>query len=85
MNRIWSGPYFAFCVDNISLGSSILIHIASFSVILSGVFTFKVVWHLDFFFFFFCFLGPRLLHVEVPGLGVESELHLLTYATTTTM
>ena len=29
-----------------------------------------------FFFFFFCFLGPHLWHVEVPRLGVESELQL---------
>ena len=27
-----------------------------------------------FFFFFFVFLGPHLGHVEVPRLGVESEL-----------
>ena len=29
---------------------------------------------LSFFLFFFFFLGPHLWHVEVPGLGVESEL-----------
>ena len=28
------------------------------------------------FFFFFLFLGPHLRHVEVPRLGVESELQL---------
>ena len=32
-------------------------------------------------FFFFCFLGPHLQHVEVPGLGVKSELQLQAYAT----
>ena len=26
------------------------------------------------FLFFFCFLGPHLLHMEVPRLGVELEL-----------
>ena len=37
-------------------------------------------------FFLFCppvFLGPHLQHVEVPRLGVESELHLPAYATDT--
>ena len=29
-----------------------------------------------FFFFFFCFLGPYPQHVEVPRLGVESDLQL---------
>ena len=30
-----------------------------------------------FLFSFFCFLGLHLWHMEVPGLGVESELQLL--------
>ena len=34
-------------------------------------------------FFFFSFLGPHLQHMEVPRLGVESELQLLIYATAT--
>ena len=29
---------------------------------------------------FFCFLGPHLQHMEVPWLGVESELWLLAYS-----
>ena len=33
--------------------------------------------------FLFCFLGPRLWHVEVPRLGVESELQLPAYTTAT--
>ena len=37
------------------------------------------------FFFFFSFLGPHLRHMEVPGLGVESELQLPAYATATAM
>ena len=42
-----------------------------------------------FFFFFafllfaFCFLGPHSQHMEVPSLGVKSELQLPAYATTT--
>ena len=35
------------------------------------------------FIFIFCFLGLHLQHVEVPRLGVESELQLLAYATAT--
>ena len=31
----------------------------------------------------FCFLGPHPWHLEVPRLGVESELQLLVYATAT--
>ena len=38
---------------------------------------------LPFFFFFFCFLGPYLRHVETPRLGVKSELQLPAYATVT--
>ena len=37
-----------------------------------------------YFFVFLPFLGP-LLHVEVPRLGVESELQLLVYTTATAM
>ena len=33
--------------------------------------------------FFFVFLWPHPQYLEVPGLGVESELHLLAYATAT--
>ena len=32
-------------------------------------------------YFIFCFLGPHLQHMEVPRLGVESELQLPAYAT----
>ena len=32
-------------------------------------------------FFFFVFLGPHLWHMEVPRLGVESELQLPAYTT----
>ena len=32
----------------------------------------------------FCFLGPNLWHMEVPRLGVESELQLPVYTTATT-
>ena len=35
------------------------------------------------FFFSFFFLGPHVWHVEVPRLGVESELQLLPYTTAT--
>ena len=38
---------------------------------------------LDFFFFFF--LGPHERYMEVPRLGVESELQQLAYATATAM
>ena len=40
--------------------------------------------HIFFFFsFFFFFLLYHLWHMEVPGLGIESELQLLAYATAT--
>ena len=46
------------------------------------------MWSFPFFFFFFFFLsfvffGPHLQHMEVPWLGVESELQLPAYATAT--
>ena len=34
-------------------------------------------------FFFLFFLGPHLQHMEIPRLGVESELQLLATATAT--
>ena len=34
-------------------------------------------------FFFFLLLGPHPWHIEVPRLGVQSELQLLAYATAT--
>ena len=40
---------------------------------------------LLFFFFFFFFLGPHLWYMEVPRLGVESELQLPATATVTAM
>ena len=33
--------------------------------------------------FYFCILGSHLWHMKVPRLWVESELHLLAYATAT--
>ena len=38
---------------------------------------------LEILFFFFVFLGPHPQHMQVPGLGVEQELQLLSYATAT--
>ena len=38
---------------------------------------------VDLFFFFF-FQGLNLQHMEVPRLGIESELQLLAYTTATT-
>ena len=40
-------------------------------------------WAPFFFFFFPCFLGWHLWHMEVPRSGVEWELRLLTYTTAT--
>ena len=34
-------------------------------------------------FFFFFFLGPHPKHMEVPGLGIKSELQLLAFTTAT--
>lgn len=39
--------------------------------------------HVPFFFFFFVFLGLHPRHMEVPRLGVESELQLPAYTTAT--
>ena len=36
------------------------------------------------FIYLFCFLGPNLWHMEVPRLGVKSELQLLAYTTAIT-
>ena len=42
-------------------------------------------WEPPFFFFFCLFLGPNVQHIEVPRLGVKSELQLPAYATVTAM
>ena len=44
---------------------------------------FSCLFFFFFFFFFFVFLGLHLLHVEVPRLGIKSELHLLACTTAT--
>ena len=36
-------------------------------------------------FFFLFFLGPKVLHLEIPRLGVESKLQLPAYTTDTAM
>ena len=36
-----------------------------------------------YFILLYCFLGPHPWHIEVPRLGVKTELQLLTYATAT--
>ena len=41
----------------------------------------KVFEQEEYLFFFFFFLGPHLWHMEVPRVGVESELQLPAYAT----
>ena len=38
-----------------------------------------------YFLFFLSSLGPHLWHMEVPRLGVESELYMLAYTTATAM
>ena len=42
-------------------------------------------YHPALIFFFFCFLVLYPLHMEVPGLGVESEIQLLAYTIATAM
>jgi len=37
------------------------------------------------FIYFLFFLGPYLQHMEIPWLGVKSELQLLAYTTSTAM
>ena len=41
--------------------------------------------YLYLFIYLCCFLGLQMLHMEVPRLGVESELYLLAHTTVTAM
>ena len=41
------------------------------------------MWILSYFYFYFVFLGHNMQHMEVPRLGIQSELQLLAYATAT--
>ena len=43
------------------------------------------VWIKLFLFFIYIFLGPHPWHIQVPRLGVKSELQLLAYTTATAM
>ena len=43
----------------------------------------KIIWIISSFFFFFVFLGSLQQHMEIPRLGVELELQLPAYRTTT--
>ena len=49
------------------------------------LFLFSFISSFSFFFFFFFFLGMYLQHMEIPRLGVESELLLQAYTTATAM
>ena len=57
-------------------------------VIVCGLY-FDLKWTLKvlfcFLFFFFCFFGPHLQHMEVPSPGVKLKLQLLAYTTATAM
>ena len=57
------------------------------SLVVSWLVVLTQLWHLFFFFFFsfwsFCLLGPHPQHMEVPRIGVESELQLPVYTTAT--
>ena len=57
-----------------------------FFQILPGIKALRLIQKVPFLnFFFFFFLGPHLWHMEVPRLGVESELQSLAYTTATAM
>ena len=51
---------------------------------ISPVYSFSSL-SLSLFFFFPCFLGPHPQHVEIPRLGIQSELQLLAYTIATAM
>ena len=44
-------------------------------------FIFLILFLLFIYLFILCFLGPQAQHMEIPRLGVESELQLLACAT----
>ena len=52
-------------------------------ILLTGVTLFSPIFLSFFFFFSFFFQGPYLRHMEVPGLGVQLELQLPSYAMAT--
>ena len=65
-------------MDNCPQNSELENDSLSFSFSLSLFFVFFVC-----LFVCFCSLGPYLRHIEVPRLGIESELQLLVYTTAT--
>ena len=57
------------------------------TVLIPALLEFTAQWTDSFIYLFiyFCFLGPPPWHMEVPWLGVESELQLPAYTTATAM
>jgi len=49
------------------------------------LFYFILFYFILFYFYLFVFLGLHPMHLEVPRLGIKSELHLLTYTIATAM
>jgi len=72
----WNYTICSFCDLLLSITFSKFIHVVV-CISTSGLFFF-------FFSFFFFFLGPNPWHMEVPRLGVQSELRLPAYTTTKT-
>ena len=83
-------------LSSIQLGTLLLsafsLHVAfcsekviSQSIVESVVALWSLCWFWGFFCFVFCFLGLHGWHMEVPSLGIESELQLLAYTTAIAM
>ena len=79
---LWKG--LLFCPESLFGSASLQETFLLVFVLFRGLsFCFGLVWVCLFCFLFFGFLGPNLWHMEVPRLGVKSELQLPATATAT--
>ena len=76
MNKTWNRWIYSVLWDSEGIASVFkYINITSYGNL--NVKTISYRFFCFFGFFFFCFLGPHLKHLEVPRVGVELELQLL--------
>ena len=82
LGNYWCYPNWIFFMCLLAIFMSLFVNLLFFS---TYIFSSILDYMLFIYFYFFPFLGPHPRHMEVPRLGVVSELQLLAYTTTRAM